>query len=76
MKTVQLDARGQNCPIPTLKMTNIVMRKEVVSGDNLEVVADCPTFEADVRQWCVTMKKVLVVIKDEPPNAKKAVVRI
>ena len=76
MKTVTLDARGLNCPIPTLKMTNMVMRKDVLAGDTLEVVADCETFEADVKQWCTTMKRVLIVIKDEPPNAKKCLVRI
>ncbi len=76
MKTVTIDARGLNCPVPSLKMTNAVMRKDVVPGDTLEVVADCDTFEADVRRWCETMKKVLVVVKDEPPNAKTCVVRI
>ncbi len=76
MKTVTLDARGLNCPIPTLKMTNAVMSKDVLPGDTLEVLADCDTFADDVKKWCTTMKRVLVVIKDEPPNAKKAIVRI
>ncbi len=76
MKTVTLDARGLNCPIPTLRMTNLILAKEVLPGDTLEVVADCETFETDIKRWCTTMKKVLVVLKDEPPNAKKGVVRI
>jgi TusA-related sulfurtransferase len=76
MKTVTLDARGLNCPIPVLKMTNAVMKKDVLPGDTLEVLADCSTFEDDLRRWCTTMKKVLVVIKDEPPNAKRGIVRI
>ncbi len=76
MKTVTRDARGLNCPIPTLRMTNLILSKEVLPGDTLEVVADCETFEADIKRWCATMKRVLVVLKDEPPNAKKAVVRI
>ena len=76
MKTVTIDARGLNCPIPSLKMTNAVMRKDVEPGDTLEVMADCDTFEADVKRWCQVMKKVLVVIKEEPPNAKTCVVRI
>ncbi len=76
MKTVTLDARGLNCPVPTLRMTNLILSKGVEPGDTLEVTADCDTFEADVKKWCTTMKRVLVVLKDEPPNAKKAVVRI
>jgi len=75
MATVQIDARGLKCPTPTLMMTNSVMRKQVVAGDTLAVVADCPTFEADVRNWCTTMKKVLIVIRDEQ-GAKKAEIRI
>ncbi len=76
MKTLTLDVRGHNCPIPTLKMTNAVMKKEVVPGDTLEVLADCDTFESDVQRWCKTMKKVLVVLKQEPDNSKRCVVRI
>ncbi len=76
MKTVSLDARGLKCPTPTLKMTNMVMAKDVLPGDNLEVLADCETFEDDVKRWCATMKKVLVVMKDEPGNVKRCLVRI
>ena len=75
MKTFKLDARGLNCPIPTLKMTNAVMRKDVEPGDTLEVTADCATFEEDVQRWCTTMKKVLVLMKDEG-GSKKCLVRI
>jgi len=76
MATVELDARGQKCPVPVLKMTGLLMKKEVKPGDTLAVTADCPTFEKDVREWCQKMNKVLVVIKDLGNNAKKAEVRI
>ncbi len=76
MGTVQLDVRGAKCPVPVLKMTNAVMKKEVNPGDTLVVVADCPTFEQDVRQWCKSMNKTLIVMKDEGNNAKRAEVRI
>jgi tRNA 2-thiouridine synthesizing protein A len=75
MATVQLDVRGQQCPIPVLKMTNALMKNEVTSGDTLVVLADCPTFEKDVKAWCQNMKKVLIVIKDEGAS-KRAEVRI
>jgi TusA-related sulfurtransferase len=38
---------------------------ELKPGDLLEVVADCPTFEKDVRQWCERTKKTLLWVKDE-----------
>ncbi len=76
MATMQIDVRGAKCPIPVLRMTNLVMKKEVNAGDTLIVVADCPTFEKDVRQWCQSMKKTLIVLRDEGNNAKRAEVRI
>jgi tRNA 2-thiouridine synthesizing protein A len=75
MKSVQVDARGDKCPVPVLKMTNAIMKKEVEPGDTLVVIADCPTFEKDVKDWCRNMKKVLVVLRDEG-SAKRAEVKI
>ena len=63
MSVQQLDARGLKCPQPTLKMT--VMAMKMKPGDVLEVTADCPTFEQDVRNWCLRSKKVLLLIRDE-----------
>jgi tRNA 2-thiouridine synthesizing protein A len=76
MATVELDARGLKCPVPVLKMTSAVMKKEVKPGDTLAVTADCSTFEKDVKDWCSKMNKVLIVIKDIGSNAKRAEVRI
>jgi tRNA 2-thiouridine synthesizing protein A len=73
--TVNLDMRGQKCPVPTLKMTSAVMKKEVNPGDTMIVKADCPTFENDVREWCKTMKKVLVMLTNEG-GIKTATVKI
>lgn len=63
MAVTQLDARGLKCPQPTLKMT--VLSVKMKSGDVLEVIADCPTFEKDVRDWCTRSKKTLLWIRDE-----------
>jgi tRNA 2-thiouridine synthesizing protein A len=76
MANVEIDARGLKCPVPVLKMSSAVTKKEVNAGDTLIVTADCPTFENDVRGWCKTMKKVLVVFKDLGNNVKRAEVRI
>ena len=63
MATVNLDALGLKCPQPVLKIT--AKSASLKSGDFLEVLADCPTFEVDVRQWCNRTKKTLLWIRDE-----------
>lgn len=68
MAVTELDARGLKCPQPTLKIT--VLAVKLKPGDALEVIADCPTFESDVRNWCARSKKTLVWVKDEG-GAKK-----
>ena len=40
-------------------------------GDLLEVSADCPTFEKDVRQWCERTKKTLMWVRDEGGGKKR-----
>lgn len=44
-------------------------------GEILEAVADCPSFETDVRGWCQRTKKTLLWIKSEGA-AKRCQVRI
>ena len=60
MATVQLDTKGLKCPQPILKIA--AKMTQVKAGDILEVVADCPTFEDDVRKWCERMKKTLLAV--------------
>jgi tRNA 2-thiouridine synthesizing protein A len=69
MPVTALDARGLKCPQPTLKITVLAIKMK--PGDVLEVVADCPTFEKDVRDWCSRAKKILLWVRDEGA-AKKA----
>ena len=72
MATQPLDARGLKCPQPTLKVAAMAMK--IPKGDVLEVVADCPTFETDIRDWCTRSKKILLWIKDDGA-AKRAQVQ-
>lgn len=74
MSAKVLDCRGMKCPQPTLKMTMEV--RNVDKGDVLEIVADCSTFENDVRNWCSRMKKVLIWIKEEGNGVKRCQVQI
>jgi TusA-related sulfurtransferase len=64
MAVVQLDLRGKKCPQPTLKMT--IQMHEMSRGDVLEVMADCPSFEADLKGWIKRTHKTLVWFRDEP----------
>jgi TusA-related sulfurtransferase len=61
--TIKLDAVGLKCPQPVLKIA--AKAAEMVNDDILEVLADCPTFEKDVRLWCGRTKKTLLWIKEE-----------
>ena len=68
-----LDFRGLKCPEPSLKLA--VESISMQAGDILEVLADCPTFEADVRNWCGRHKKALLLIKQEG-SAKRCQLRV
>jgi tRNA 2-thiouridine synthesizing protein A len=68
MAVQMLDAKGLKCPQPTLKVTAMAIKMK--PGDVLEVVADCDTFEKDVRDFCTRTKKVLLWFKTEG-NAKR-----
>ena len=58
-----IDARGLKCPQPQLKM--LTESHSMNKGDILEVVADCSTFETDVRAWCQRTKKALLWMRNE-----------
>jgi len=63
MPNVVLDVLGERCPQPILKIA--VKSTELKSGDTLECVADCPTFEHDVRAWCQRLRKPLLWVRNE-----------
>jgi TusA-related sulfurtransferase len=73
MATENLDCCGLKCPQPTLKVT--VMSTKMKPGDILEVVADCATFEKDVREWCARSKKTLLWCKDEGAGKKRVQIK-
>jgi TusA-related sulfurtransferase len=73
MATQVLDATGLKCPQPIIKLSQKV--PQMKPGDILEVLADCATFEADVKTWCTRMKKVLLAVKNEGGNKKRAQIK-
>ena len=69
MPTQTIDARGLKCPQPILKITATAIKMK--AGDIIEILADCSTFENDVKDWCQRSKKMLIWVKEEA-GAKKA----
>ena len=60
MARLFLDTSGMKCPLPILKLATMMPR--VKTGDVLEIVGDCETFDIDIKKWCTQMGKVLVVL--------------
>jgi TusA-related sulfurtransferase len=73
MATKVIDARGLKCPQPQLKM--LTESHSMAKGDIIEVVADCATFENDVRSWCQRTKRALLWIRNEG-TAKRCQVQL
>jgi TusA-related sulfurtransferase len=68
MPTQTIDARGLKCPQPILKITASAIKMK--AGDIIEIIADCSTFENDVRDWCQRSKKMLMWVKEEAGTKK------
>jgi len=64
-----LDTLGLKCPQPVLKLA--VKAPNMTSGEILEVLGDCPTFEKDIRTWCDRLGKVMLSVKDEGGGKKR-----
>lgn len=73
MTTQTLDCVGLKCPQPSLKVT--ILASKMKPGDILEVVADCPTFEKDIREWCTRAKKTLLWARTEAGTTKRVQIR-
>ncbi|MBU2670708.1 sulfurtransferase TusA family protein [Actinoplanes bogorensis] len=51
---IELDCRGQKCPLPVIRLAQNIGRVEV--GDVVRVLADDPAAANDIPAWC-RMKK-------------------
>ena len=68
MATKELDTRGLRCPQPILAI--ITCMHDTSPGDILEVTADCPTFEDDVRRWADRAGKTMLAITRNGDDVK------
>lgn len=63
-KEVELDLKGLKCPQPILRIHSKIMT--VKTGSIVKVIADCPTFERDLKLWATkTGKTVLECVKND-----------
>jgi tRNA 2-thiouridine synthesizing protein A len=60
-----LDFRGLKCPQPSLKLNAFWMKEKPAAGIIVDILADCPTFPNDLKNWATAAKKVIMFIKDE-----------
>jgi tRNA 2-thiouridine synthesizing protein A len=63
METIRVDAKGLRCPQPVLKLAMVVVDKP--KGTLIEIEADCPTFEKDIRSWCERKKIAVLSVRGE-----------
>lgn len=68
-----LDCRGLACPMPIVQLSKLV--RSMKSGQILEVIADDPAFERDVKAWSAMSKGELIDIKITE-GVSKAFIRI
>jgi tRNA 2-thiouridine synthesizing protein A len=69
-----LDYKGLRCPQPRIKVTIASMNMK--QGDVLEVVADCFTFEEDMRNWCLQLGYTLIWCKDEGEKVRRVRIQL
>lgn len=72
MERNELNCTGLACPIPIIKLNALV--KLVDIGEIIEISADDPTFESDVKVWCKRMKCELLTV--ERDTVTKVVIKI
>jgi TusA-related sulfurtransferase len=63
-----LDVRGLKSPECLVKIA--LRAAHMNSGSILEVLADSPTFEEDVRAWCQETGRVLFSLESEGESTK------
>ena len=68
-----LDCKGLTCPKPVLKVA--IKARSLPAGSTIEVLADCHTFEADIKKWCKDSGKVLVSVVNKGDH-KQATIKL
>ncbi len=57
MSDIKLDVKGFSCPMPIVRVSQ-EMRK-LIPGQTIEVQADDPAFEEDIKAYCQMTNNIL-----------------
>jgi tRNA 2-thiouridine synthesizing protein A len=60
--SLQLDCRGMLCPLPVIKLAQLI--PDVPVGDTITVLADDPAAATDIPAWCRMRSQELVSALD------------
>lgn len=71
MKSLQLDARNLLCPLPVIKVQNLV--KTLEPGDTVEVVCTDPGALQDIPSWCRMYGHVVL---DTQHRGREVIIRL
>lgn len=74
MEVQFLNAIGLKCPEPILRIA--VQASISGPGNILEVLADCPTFERDVREWCERVGKTILSVENKEGYQKIILIQL
>lgn len=66
MNVVTIDCNGMRCPQPVLMLAT--KAPTVAPGSIIQISGDCPTFEADIRQWAARSKKTILSVMGTAPK--------
>ncbi|MCS5709647.1 sulfurtransferase TusA family protein [Candidatus Berkiella cookevillensis] len=62
MTTHTLDARRLLCPMPVIKLQNLV--KNCQSGDRIEITCTDPGTQQDIPMWCKIFKHEVSIVSE------------
>ena len=74
MAILKLDVRGLASPNCILKVASQI--RHMKKGSILEVWADCPFFEKDIRAWCRNTGREILFLESEGESTKKIRIRV
>ena len=74
MATEKLDCLGMKCPQPILKV--VAKIPTMNAGDILEIVADCPSFPTDIKEWSTITGKTLLMCTTDGTGKHSAQIQL
>ncbi len=66
MELMRIDTTGMRCPQPVLMLAS--KATSIPRGTVVEVCADCPTFERDVRTWSERQNRTVLAVMGSGPK--------